>query len=58
MKQTAKRHFNTSVKSHRKPEGTGNYITRSLNEAATNFLRENGYDYNGNPIKNMKTYYK
>ena len=61
MKQTAKRHFNTPVRSNRKPAGAGNYFTKFLNDAATEFLRENGYDHNGNPIDKLNTvnkYYK
>ena len=61
MKQTAKRHFNTPVRSNRKPAGAGNYFTKFLNDAATEFLRENGYDHNGNPVDKLNStdkYYK
>ena len=58
MRQTAKRHFKSSVNNHRKPEGAGNYHTKSLADTATEFLRENGYDRNGRPIKTMDNYYK
>lgn len=58
MKQNAKRHFNSNVRNNRKPEGTRNTNTKLLYDAATTFLKMNGYDRNGQPLRTMDNFYK